>query len=131
MNEYLGLPHHPGSPPWAKEATGENLPGWPWDRAREAEPGWPWDPAREAEPGWPWDRRKELDEAKLRAAEKQEAPPRQESGGRFYGQIDLECGDSITVLALEAPKAGDIRRCPRCRVDRAVTHIFPLDSRQV
>jgi hypothetical protein len=150
MNEYLGLPHHPSSPPWAKEAPGDNLPGWPWDPARQAEPGWswgpareaeqgwPWDPARqaepgwswgparEAEPGWPWDPAREADEAEPSNDEKHEASPsKQASRGRFYGQVDLECGDSITVLALHAPKTGDIRRCPRCRVDRAVTHILP------
>jgi hypothetical protein len=174
MNEYLGLPHHPSSPPWAKEAPGDNLPGWPWDPAREAEPGWPWDPARQAEPGWPWDPARqaepgwpwdparqaepgwswgpareaepgwpwdparqaepgwswgparEADEAEPSNDEKHEASPsKQASRARFYGQVDLECGDSITVLALHAPKTGDIRRCPRCRVDRAVTHILP------
>jgi hypothetical protein len=126
MNEYLGLPHHPSSPPWAKEAPGDNLPGWPWDPASEAERGWPWDPARQAEPGWSWGPAREADEAEPSNDEKHEASPsKQASRGRFYGQVDLECGDSITVLALHAPKTGDIRRCPRCRVDRAVTHILP------
>ena len=101
MNEDLGLPQHPSSPPWATEAPRKDLPGWPWDRLQEA------------------------NEAGPRTAEDEVPPRERESRGRFYGQVNLACGDSIMVLAIEPPEAGDIRRCPMCRVDRAVTHVFP------
>jgi hypothetical protein len=95
MNQRLGLPQDPQSNPWASEPPGYDLPGWPWKIEQQS--------ASTSSPPSKWS---EADVAQ-----------------RFNGSIELQCGHSFAVVALRSPEVGQVRRCPKCRLQTAVTDV--------